>query len=490
MRPSWCEPGAYAVIDHDRVLVSSPQAARSGVRGGMRRGGVSAIAPGTTLLERDLEQEQRALNSVAMTLLQFSPEVTYAEDCAEDFAVLLDVTASLRLFGGCLALCRKIGASIQTLGFTASLGTAPTAQAAWLLARSNDDRSAPARRRVLQMETMRRRLDRLPCGLLPAADLHQEWLQGIGCRTLGDLRKLPRAGLQRRTNKALLEVLDRAYGMAPELCEWIKAPPAFSERLEMPDRIEHAEALLFGARRLILQMVGWLVALQQAVSRVVLLLEHERGRAAIAPTPIEIALAEPTWQEEHLVRLLKERLARVELTAPVIAIRLTAETLSPMLPPTESLFPEPGGSPSDYKRLLELLVARLGNDKVLAPMPVPDHRPETCNRWEPATAASASSSAGLGTSTSTGEEDDNETPDRPFWLLAKPIPLLLRDHRPFYGSPLKLIRGPERIEAGWWDDGLAVRDYFVAQGAEAACYWVYRERTQDEACWYLHGLFA
>ncbi|MFD2274578.1 hypothetical protein ACFS07_35340 [Undibacterium arcticum] len=68
--------------------------------------------------------------------------------------------------------------------------------------------------------------------------------------------------------------------------------------------------------------------------------------------------------------------------------------------------------------------------------------------------------------------------------------MLLRDHRPFYGSPLKLIRGPERIEAGWWDDGLAVRDYFVAQGAEAACYWVYRERTQEEACWYLHGLFA
>ncbi|MFD2274577.1 Y-family DNA polymerase [Undibacterium arcticum] len=377
LRPSWCEQGEYALIDNDRVLVTSALAARSGVRCGMRRGGVSAIAPETTLLERDLVQEQRALDSVAMTLLQFTPEVTYAEG----FAVLLDVTASQRLFGGCHLLCRRLSASIRALGFTARLGTAPTAQAAWLLARSKSDRSGPVRRRVMQMETMTRRLDRLPCSLLPAADLHRDWLQGIGCQVLGDLRKLPRAGLQRRTNKDLLEAMDRAYGMAPELFEWIKAPPVFGERLEMPDRIEHAEALLFGAQRLVLQMVGWLVALQQAVSRFVLLLEHERGRAAVPPTAIEIALAEPTWQEEHLIRLLKERLGRVELTAPVIAIRLSAETLSPMLPPTESLFPEPGGSPSDYKRLLELLVARLGNDKVLAPIPVSDHRPETCNRW-------------------------------------------------------------------------------------------------------------
>ncbi len=69
------------------------------------------------------------------------------------------------------------------------------------------------------------------------------------------------------------------------------------------------KALLFAARRLLLQMTGWLVARQLAVARFVLLLEHERGRKAIAPTAIEIALAEPAWQEPHLVRLLKERLA-------------------------------------------------------------------------------------------------------------------------------------------------------------------------------------
>ena len=32
------------------------------------------------------------------------------------------------------------------------------------------------------------------------------------------------------------------------------------------------------------------------------------------------------------------------------------------------------------------------------------------------------------------------------------------------GRPLQLLSGPERIEAGWWDAGLAERDYFIAAG--------------------------
>jgi protein ImuB len=81
-------------------------------------------------------------------------------------------------------------------------------------------------------------------------------------------------------------------------------------------------------------------------------------------------------------------------------------------------------------------------------------------------------------------------PQRPFWLLQQPLALMLRKHRPFYGSPLRLLSGPERIECGWWDGPPTVRDYFVAEGEEAACYWIYRERDGDDIRWFLHGLFA
>jgi len=264
------------------------------------------------------------------------------------------------------------------------------------------------------------------------------------------------------------------------LFDWVQAPTSFTASLELPDRIEQADALLFGAQRLIGQLTGWLVVQQLAVSQFVLQLQHERGRCAVPPTPIEIRLGEPTWRETHLLRILKERLGRIELSAPVIGLQLQVARLSPMQPPTDDLFAQRGGRQEDFGQLLELLGARLGGDAVMAPAPIGDYRPEVANGWAPAKPCAVGK---LGI-------DDAPESTRPFWLLQKPIALLVRDHRPFYGSRLALVAGPERIEAGWWDGGLAQRDYYIAQGVDCACYWIYSERCAGERHWFLHGLFG
>jgi protein ImuB len=468
IRPNWSEPGKHVVIQHERVLAMSAMAGHDGVRTGMRRIGVQTICPDAVLHEHDTAREQEALDGIALALLQYTPEVAPAEACS----LLLDVSASLRAFNGRRALCRLVQASIRTLGFTARIGMAPTAQGAWLLAQGG------RRRRVVRIESLACRLDALPCLLLPPLHPYAEWLSGIGCHSFAQLRRLPRAGLLRRTDSGVLEALDRAYGEAPELFEWVTAPKSFCVRLELPDRIEYAEAALFAARRLLLQMCGWLVAQQLAVSRILLQLEHERGRYAVPATPIDITLTAPAWREEHLTRLLKERLARLTLSAPMIAIRLEALQVAAMLPPTESLFPDPGGSPADYHRLLELLVARLGEQSVLAPAPHADHRPEVCNAWLPVASLKRTPAA----APVAGE--------RPFWLLEQPIELMVREHRPVFRSQLKPVRGPERIESGWWDGALVLRDYFIYQEESSTCYWIYRERLGDQVYWFLQGFFA
>lgn len=468
-RPSWSGPGMHAILERERVLACSPQAGAAGVRPGMRRGGALALAPELALHERSPGRERDALEEVGLCLLQYTPEVALAEEAT----LLLDIGASLSAFGGPLALCRRVRASVRGLGFTVRLALAPTGQGAWLLAAQGR-----GQRRSLRLPGMARRLDGLPCGLLPAARAHAEWLEGIGCRILGQLRALPRAGLRRRCGGEVLEQLDRAYGLAAELYDWVEAPPRFDVRLELPDRIEHAAAVLFGARRLVLQMTGWLAARQLAVARCILWLEHERGRAARAPAALEIALAEAAWREEHLLRLLREKLERLVLAAPVVALRLEAASLQALAPPSATLFPEPGGTPADYARLLELLATRLGPENVLFPAPRADHRPEVSNQWAP-----AARPARLPPVTAASGE-------RPFWLLEQPVELLVRGDHPFYGSPLSLVGGPERIESGWWDEKGAARDYFIAQGADAARYWVYRERGGEGARWFLHGLFG
>jgi protein ImuB len=497
--PSWCSDTGSVVLEHERVLAASPAARRAGVGHGMRRASVLMLMPEARLHERNAAREAEALNAVALAMLQYTPQVAHAEDAT----LLLDIGASLRLFGGIRALCASLRASLRALGFTGALSCAPTARGAWLLARwagnriGNDGSQGGGKggrhgSRTLRMASLERRLGRLPVALLPPARPYLSWFEGIGCERLDELRRLPRPGLQRRCGRELLDMLDAAYGMSPELFEWIVPPESFRARLELFDRIEAADLLLAGAHYLVSQLTGWLCARQLAVERITLLMEHERGRVAMPPTALAIALAEPVWRDEHLVRLLRERLARQELAGPVIGLVLEAAQVQAMAPPTESLFPEPGGTEEDRMRMLELLVARLGPDNVLQALPQADYRPEVANEWVPAQQGPRTD--GRASRSAARLPPNVASLPRPSWLLAKPIALLMRNHRPFYGSPLKVASAPERIEAGWWSDAQA-RDYFIAEGQDHTLYWIYRERIvgageDAEPRWYLHGLFG
>lgn len=472
-RPKWLPDPAHGavVLEKDRVVIADGTARAAGVHLGMRRGGVLTLAPNAEIHERDATKEAAVQREVAMALMQFSPEASVASEAT----VLLDVTASLRLFGGILRLCRQAGLVLHAMGISASVCVAPTGQGAWLLAQHG-------RRRFLKMRSLERALCALPFAGVPELQPFAEWLSGLGCKTVSDIRRLPRAGLLRRCGTDVLESLDRAFGVAQELFDWLELPPVFVARIELPDRIEHAEGILFAARRLITQLCGWLAARQLSLSAAAFFLEHERGRQALAPTLLELALGEPTWREDHLIRLLKERLGRLELTASVIALRLEATNVAPAAPVSDSLFPEPGGSAQDHARLIELLAARLGNENVLRAAPMADYRPEVANRWVPVQESVKAAPVAEGL-------------PRPVWLLEKPVRLLMREHRPFYGSPLKIVSTGERIEAGWFDGALVTRDYFVAQAQDRSCYWIYRERVssrdmQKEPNWFLHGLFG
>ncbi len=467
------QPGEPAMVVHDeRVVAVTAAAAQLGVRTGMRRNGALALAPDVRPLEQDIAGEAMALRTAAHALLQYSPQVTLLDP----HVILVEVGAGLRLFGGVLAICRRIRQTLIRLGLICRLGMAPTAHAAWVLARAR----TRWRRRV-RARALARVLDNLPWALLPEAWPHARWLGDIGCRTLGGLTRLPREGLQRRTSPALLRRLDQVYGQAPAVFTWIEAPAVFDQILELPERIEQAQAAEVAATRLLGWLCDWLAARQLAVRTLEWWLDHERGRHARPPTRLDICLAEPASHPDHLARLLHERLATLTLEAPVIQVRLTARDLLPQPTPSGTLFAEPGGTAADQRRLVELLTARLGRERVLRPSPVADHRPEAANHWQPADAPPAPA-AGLAA---------QPQADRPFWLLPRPQPLPeLHGHPAHANLVLRLVRGPERIEAGWWDGALCARDYFVAEDKHYARFWIYHERDTTSARWYLHGVFA
>ena len=110
---------------------------------------------------------------------------------------------------------------------------------------------------------------------------------------------------------------------------------------------------------------------------------------------------------------------------------------------------------------------------------VAEHRPERA--WcvtEPAIDARTAAAATAPASAVT----------RPAWLLAAPQPLEASRGRPHHGA-LQLLRGPERIESGWWDCNDVQRDYYVAKNNTGALLWIYRE-CRGERRWFLHGIFG
>ena len=182
--PNWSSDSVSVVLEQERILVMSRAARAAGVKPGMRRGGVLMLAPDARIYERSSTSEDQALQAVALALLQYSPLVPLAEESS----LLVDIGASLRLFGGIRALCRRVKADMRKLGFSAHLSCAPTARGAWMLARCGGART-------IKLATMTRRLHILPASVVPAARPFSAWLDGIGCETIADLCLLPRSWL-------------------------------------------------------------------------------------------------------------------------------------------------------------------------------------------------------------------------------------------------------------------------------------------------------
>ncbi len=483
-----------ALLDAQAILHVNAAARALGVRPGFKRATALALAPQLTFGQADRVRDGQALAAVAHAALAFTPSVSIQPPSAATpddapHTVLLEVHASLRYFGGLPALRQRLQDALEPLGHRVHTVSARTPLGAALLARVHTHLDCA------DLGATRAALERVPVWLLGPGRAHWEALQGMGLRTVADLRGVPRDGLARRFGEVVLDELDRANGTRPDPREPLALPPAFDSRLELFARADTTEQLMHGAAVLLARLVAWLSAQHAFVRRFTLLMEHEqrsrRDPSGIAVTSLEVALAEPSRDPAHLRVLLRERLAQLQLPAPTLELRLQAADIARRAPPNAELFPTPASEHEGLTRLVERLQARLGREQVLRLVPRHDHRPERATAWQRVDAAMRPTrvrSAVHGASASAPHAV------RPVWLLQQPEPLHERDSTPLVeGQALQLLSGPERIESGWWDGELVARDYFIAQLPGGALVWIYRARVPTAAtapCWFLQGRFG
>jgi protein ImuB len=453
------------VVHNGRILRGDALAQKAGICVGIGVAAARALAPNVQLLARNPAREGAALQALACWAGRFTPRVSLTTD-----TLLLEIGSCLRLFGGLSNLVRLISDSAQSLDFSTALAVAPTPLGAQWLAEQN----VPVF--CTDLSRLPQHLEQLPVSVFPKRVA--EALHRFGAETLGDVRRLPAGQLARRIGVESLHQLARAFGEAPDLRVDFVFPERFALSLQLPAVVENASALVFAARRLVLALAGWLSVRQSGVRSMVLHLRHEYESGV---TPLLLQFADLTADGERFAGVLRERLERMELTAPVDSLCLEASEVTPLAGCSGTLFNDAFAEQGSMNVLLERLSARLGEPQLYRLAVQDDHRPECATRK---------------TTQQEKLQPSKALPlSRPLWLLRETESLREVDGRPYRRGQLELLAGPERIESGWWgndeagDVGDIRRDYFVARSQDKRWLWIYRE-CREPGGWFLHGYFS
>jgi protein ImuB len=432
-----------------RIACVNTNAHRAGVREGQSLTAARARCPHLIVHERDLAAERQALDTLAAWAYRFSARVTQLPP----HSLMLEVGASLRLFGQWPALERRLRTELRALGHAHALALAPSALAAQVLAGWHDGLA------VMQPAQLPRVLGEMPLSASGLDDGIIAALHGMGFRRLREVFALPRAELARRIGPGALDHLDRLRGFVAEVPVPYRPPDRFDRRLDFEAGIDRQESLRFPLQRLVRELAAFLAARDGGVQRFELWLDHE-GRAT---TRIAVSLLAPQRESDALLEFAWVRLERVTLAGPATALGLVAEALPKLSPLHHDLFDSTCNENLDWPRLAERLRARLGDGVLNGLACVADHRPERA--W------------------CHGDGDGGVSVPcaRPFWLLPRPLPL-----RP---APTRILAGPERIEGGWWDGDDLRRDYYVVATRLGQRAWAFCPAGVREG-WMLHGWFA
>lgn len=511
----------YDAASRDRrVVCADPGAQASGIRPGLSAATARALDAALALRPRDPAAETARLSTVAAMAYAFSGQVALEPPDA----VLLEIGASLRLFGGWARIDHGLRAGLRELGHRHRIAVAPTPAAARVFAASRDGAF------VEGASALDRQLRQLP---LEAAGLPGEagrLLARAGLRRLGEAMALPRPALLRRVGEACGLHLDRLDGRHADLRPLYRPPDRFEREIPFEYGIVASDALLFPLRRLLGELAAFLAARDGGVARFSLRFVHE----GLAPTRLEVGLRRPMREAQTLFDATRGRLERHPLPAPAHALALLAEDLPAFQPERRDLFEHGTRAALDHDSLVERLRARLGDDSVHWLALHADHRPERAWRRAATSPDRPSPTAGARPGTraparvrgfSLAREAQEEAvrgagpprqdgagrpaggsggarapspaaarppagsadagagrapPPRPLWLLPAPTPLRARIRR--------VLGTPERIESGWWDAADARRDYIVAELDTGQRAWLFREAGDGR--WMVHGWFA
>ncbi|MHC4972267.1 MAG: Y-family DNA polymerase [Planctomycetota bacterium] len=471
--PAWAEK-PVAVVEADkpnaRIRWLNERARECGILPGMRYAAGLALAADLcagVVSEADIE---KGVASVAKRLRSFGPDV---EPCAHEPGVFwLGARGMDLLFPSLRLWAVRVRAALERIDLSAGVVVGFERFFTYALARSLRD----SRTHVLKDPTEERACARrVPLNRLHLAPAARDGLFALGVRTIGDLSRLPPAGLCERFGAETYRLWRAARGedrlpVQPEAEE----EPLRGEMI-LDDGERDVTRLLFSIKRLLDPLLARLAARRQALAGLTLELKLERGPGHVE----QLRPADPTLDARQLLDLVLLRLEALRLEAGVIELAVSARGISATQEQLELFRERPRRDPAAQKRAFARLRAEFGEHAVACAGLREGHLPEASFAWTPLDALPRARPRLC-----------RRTLVRR--LRAQPYALPRRPRHEEDGWQLRGrddaavedLHGPYVVSGGWWRSEVS-REYYFARTRKGEWLWVYCDKHRRR--WYLQG---
>ena len=465
----------------ETVFALNQRARNLGLESGMGRLQAESF-DGVLVAARVKQQEDSAFLTLAKCADRFSPRIEVLASPGENTSgatLILDVSASGRLFGSPKQIATALRSDVDVAGFKASAATSCNAYAAVLAARGFPGTT------VIPPEHESTILSPLPVSVLELESEHEETFASWGIKTLGALAALPQKALIARIGQAGYRLQALSRGEHPHLLVPSEPPTdaVLSESTELEHPVDLLEPLLFLLGRMLEQLVARAaeraLAIAWVETRLVLDCATRKEHSRV------VRPAMPEHNHRTLLKLIQLDLEMHPPEAAVIALNMQAQPARPQTV-QQGLFvsqtPEAGR--------LEVLLARLrklvGEDRIGAPELLDSHRPDAFRMapFLPNTSVPSQAAAhGIAASALRMLR-----PPRTVLVEVQDTRLvaLFLDGRKLY---IHQASGPWKVSGAWWTNSDWCREEWdVALGEQERLYC--RVAYDPGArCWYLTGIY-
>ncbi len=481
-----------------RIVAVDQHATQLGLTAGTTLADARARITDLVSVEADTRADSRFLDHLAQMCGRFTPLV--ALDPAD--GLLLDITGCAHLFGGETGLRTKAATRLARLNLSVRACIAGTPDAARALARFSRVSIVPPG----EDASLAQRLPVAAVAGLPAETMLA--LSRAGLKTIGDLAERPAQVLAARFGQDLITRLARIQGLEDTRITPLRPLPAMTVERHFAEPMTQTAAIEDLLAALIAEAAHILTERGQGGR----IFDARFFRSDGVVRELRVQTGRPSRDVAAIMRLYRERLAC--LADPLDpgfgfdAFRLSVPHTEPLNTAQLQLDRADVTGSDGVGDLVDRLVARFGDSRVLRYEPRDSHDPDHAARLVPA--AQANLPRELGTSSALANAwpalEPGEPPARPIHVFVSPHPIEALAEVP-EGPPLRFrwrrvlheiacAEGPERIAPAWWrtPGEQPARSYYRVEDTNGCRFWIFREGLYGESTtpprWYLYGLFV